>query len=154
MSPVAEDLVSFIESGVSIVVGTRDARLMPECTRAMGARVARERTRITLWLPAATATLSLANLRDNGQLAATFSRPWDHRTVQIKGRQRRAGPAKPADQRAVERYRSALADELERVGMPRHLTLRLASWPAHAVEVAIDAIFDQTPGPGAGARRS
>jgi len=80
------DLAEFLESGISILVGTRDAGLRPATVRAMGAAVQREARSLTLYVPDATGGQTLANLRDNGQIAATFSRAIDHRTIQVKGR--------------------------------------------------------------------
>jgi len=42
------------------------------------------------------------------------------------------------------------ADVLDLVGVPRRITRSLARWPAFAVDVEVDAVFDQTPGPRAG----
>jgi hypothetical protein len=44
---ISADLATFLESGVSVQVGTRDARLLPEATRAMGARVEKGGTGLT-----------------------------------------------------------------------------------------------------------
>ena len=57
----------------------------------------------------------------------------------------------PVDRAAIDRYRCELAQELARVGMPPRLTLRAAHWPCLAVRLSVEAIYVQTPGPGAGA---
>ena len=45
-----QDLVDFVEGGVSIMVATRDAAYAPECVRAVGATVSSDRQLITLLL--------------------------------------------------------------------------------------------------------
>jgi hypothetical protein len=148
---ISSELASFLESGVSILVGTRDARLVPECTRALGARVEAGGAELTIFLPDAVSAGTVANLRQNGRLAVAFSRAQDHRSFQVKGRVVALAPADDQDRTAIERYRCAWASELSVVGLPPRITLRVAHWPAQAVRVRVESIFVQTPGPGAGA---
>jgi hypothetical protein len=143
--------VGFFESGISVLVGTRDARLVPDAVRAVGARVEAGGEELTVFLPAATAAVALANVRDNGRIAVTFARPSDHRSFQLKGRVLRVAEATGADRDVVDLYRCGLAKEMAVIGLPPRLTLRLAHWPAHAVRLRVEGVFAQTPGPGAGA---
>jgi hypothetical protein len=149
---ISPDLAAFLESGISILVGTRDARLVPECTRGVGARVEAGGAELTVFVPDAISGPTLANLRDNGRIAVGFSRAQDHRTFQVKGRVVEVAPAGERDRDDVDRYRCAWASLLGEVGMPPRITLRMAHWPAHAVHLRVEAIFVQTPGPGAGSR--
>lgn len=144
-------LVPFLESGVSVLVGTRDVRMKPACMRGVGARVAADGAELTVFLPAATAAVALANLADNGRIAVSFSRARDNRAVQVKGRVTEIRDADAADRERIERYRCELVEALGTVGVAPRFTLRLAHWPAHAVRLRVTAIFAQTPGPGAGA---
>ena len=79
------------------MVGTRDASLMPECTRAWGIRVG------TIVAPSrspfvqAFAGKTLENLRENGRIAVTCTRPTDHITCQLKGRVRSMKPVTSAN---------------------------------------------------------
>jgi general stress protein 26 len=148
---ISTELASFLESGVSMQVGTRDARLLPEAVRGMGVRAERGGTRLTVFLPAATAERTLANLRDNGRIAVCFSRPEDHRTIQVKGRAVAVREADAAERALVERYRGSFAQSLLFVGVPLRVSLRAAHWPCRAVELEVEEVFQQTPGPGAGA---
>lgn len=150
-TPLPAEVASFITSGISVLVGTRDARLVPEATRAVGARVEAGGAEVTVFLAGATSARALANLRDNGRIAVCFSRALDHRSIQLKGPVLaiRAGDA--ADRADVERYVEALGVMLQEVGTPRSIVRRLARWPAHAVRFRVDEVFLQTPGPGAGA---
>lgn len=149
---VAEELVPFLESNVSLLLGTRDAVNRPACARLMGARVSADRTRVTVLLPTPTGERSLANIRDNGLAAVTFSRIIDNRALQIKGKC--APPREPtAEEIEIQRrYRERFADALAAVGMPRATTMRLTIQPSVALDLTIEAIFQQTPGPTAGQR--
>jgi hypothetical protein len=149
---ISPDLASFLESGISILVGTRDGRLVPECTRGIGARVEAGGAELTVFLADAISGPTLANLRENGRIAVGFSRAADHRTFQVKGSVVALGPATVRDRADVERYRCTWSSLLGEVGMPSRITLRMAYWPAHAVRLRVEAVYVQTPGPGAGAR--
>jgi hypothetical protein len=148
---IPQELVDLFESGVSILVGTRDASLMPEATRATGAIVHPDQ-RITIFLPAEVATRALANLKDNGQIAVGFSRMLDHTTIQVKGRVAETCPASDADREIITRYHAAYAENLSMVGIPKSLARQLNVWPSIAVTFEVTDIFQQTPGPCAGDR--
>lgn len=148
--PIPEDLVPFIESGVSILVGTRDAQKRPHGMRAVGVRVLPDRRTLTVYLPDATAAQTLADLRDNGRAALTFTRPIDHRSMQLKGRAGEPRACREDERSILERYVEAWAGHVEVVGLPRALGARLTFWPATAIDVGIETIFHQTPGPSAG----
>jgi hypothetical protein len=146
------DLVEFFESGVSILIATRDTALRPACARAAGARVRASDRIVTVYLPQGTAVLTAANLRDNGQIAVTFSRPLTHYSVQLKGTCLGPRPSGAEDRAVQQRYRAAYAEQLHAVGLPRAVAARLAWWPSVALDIAVRDLFVQTPGPGAGRR--
>jgi S-adenosylmethionine:tRNA-ribosyltransferase-isomerase (queuine synthetase) len=148
------DLVEFFESGVSILVATRDAALRPTCVRAMGASVRRADNVVTIYVPEVVSSRTVTNLGDNGQVAVTFSRPLTHYSIQIKGTC--AAPRRSDDdaRRTQERYRAAYAEQLHAVGLPRSATARIVWWPSLAMDVVVRDVFLQTPGPGAGRRLS
>jgi len=148
-APIPPELAEFLESGISILVGTRDARLMPEVARVLGARVEKGGRELTLFVPEATGARTLANARENGRLAVCFAAV-DHTSYQIKGSLAGVRAARADERRRIERYRAALAQHFGSVGLPPRLTNRLNHWPAHALRLAVEAVFLQTPGPGAG----
>lgn len=147
---IPPDLFDFLHSGVSMLVGTRDARFLPEGIRAVGARVEAEGAELTVFVPVATGARTFANVQDNRRLAACFSRPADHKTLQVKGTVVSMREAGPEDRPWVERHRTAFAATLAAVGLPTRLTLRIAHWPCYALRLRVEAVFVQTPGPGAG----
>jgi Pyridoxamine 5'-phosphate oxidase len=146
--------VTFVESGLSVLVGTRDEELRPDAVRGVGIRVWPGSCRLTVFLAAATSARAVANARANGRIAVTLSHPPTHRTVQVKGTVMEVREAAADDRPLIEKYVGAFADILTIVGMPPQLTGRLNRWPAFAVDVDIAEVFAQTPGPGAGNRMS
>jgi hypothetical protein len=146
------DLVEFFESGVSILVGTRDAALRPACARGAGARARAADCVVTVYLPQAASAQTVANVLSNGRIAVTFSRPLTHYSIQLKGTC--SGPRESSEEdRAVQqRYRAAYAEQLHAVGLPRATAARLAWWPSVALDIVVEDLFVQTPGPNAGRR--
>ena len=151
---IPPELVDFFEGGVSVLMGTCDAACRPESTRAVGASVAPDRTRVTVFLNQANAELTLANLAVNPRVAVCFTRPIDHRTVQLKGKALAVRRTLDSEKPRLERYISSFVEALYLVGVTRATAGRLAFWPSMAVEIAIEELFQGTPGPGAGKRLS
>ncbi len=151
LARIPEELVAFCEGGISLLVGTRDAANRPACARPIGARVSPTRDHLTLLVPSEAGARVIANLRDNGLAAVTFVRPIDNRGMQVKGRCLAVRPPTPDEEELVQRYRVAFAETLHQVGMPRPRTMRLTIAPCLAAEIAIEQLFQQTPGPSAGA---
>jgi hypothetical protein len=153
--PIAPELKAFLEGGVSVVVGTRDADLVPEITRAWGLVVSKDRKCISLCVPLATSQKTLDNLAGN-ELMTVCCLPTSYRTIQLKGQWiDRADPGR-SDMAAVERHRDAFACENERIGFPRQSTETFWRRELESSPVLVKLrfvpldIFDQTPGPGAG----
>ena len=153
---ISAELKAFLESGVSVVVGTRDADLVPEVTRAWGLLVSKDRKSISLCAPLATSDKTLDNLAGNGQMTVCCSLPTNYKTVQLKGQCiERADPSR-ADLAAVERHREAFGRLNERIGVPRQRTETFWRRELETSPVLVklrfvpEQVFDQTPGPDAG----
>ena len=151
---IDEPLRALFESGVAIVIGTRDAQLVPEVARAWGARVLPDRGAIDLCVGLPSGRRTLSNLTDNGQMAVTAVRPSDYRQVQIKGRAVQVLEPTPEDRLHADRHREAFTREVEQVGIPAELCPRFWAHddPDATVKVRFvpEEAYDQTPGPDAG----
>jgi hypothetical protein len=148
---ISEELATFVQSGVSILVGTRDAACRPEGTRGFGALVGPARDELTVFVAASTGGRTLANARANGRVAVCFTRIVDHRSMQLKGSALEVRDARPEERVAIDRYGGLLVQIMGEIGVPPRIILRLSRWPAHALRLRIESVFVQTPGPGAGA---
>ena len=153
---IDEGLKAFIESGVSVVVGTRDEGLVPEIVRAWGPQVNRDGRSIRLCVPEATSVRTRTNLVGNGGIAVAFSLPSTYETVQLKGRHLRTTKPSAEDLLRVDRHRESFAGVNESIGVPparagafwrRELA---GSSRIVTIHVLVDAVFNQTPGPAAG----
>jgi hypothetical protein len=73
--------------------------------------------------------------------------------VQVKGVATVMGEPKAGDLRRVDRHVQSFVAEAERIGAPVELSRRMfLGTGLVAVELSIDEVFDQTPGPTAGRR--
>jgi hypothetical protein len=150
LSALPPELLALLDGPAVIHLATRDRDLQPTSTFAFGLDASGEGREVTVFLPVTLAPLSLANLRDNGQMALSLVRPTDHRAVQIKGTWLGERRADEADRALVERQREALTQELGLVGVPRSLWRRIVWWPSLALRMEVREVFVQTPGAKAG----
>ncbi len=132
------------------MVGTRDPSLMPECTRAWGIEVGADRVAVTIFLSEIIGGKTIENLRDNGKVAVTCTRPTDHTTCQLKGHVLRFKAVTAADRDMSRQWHGDFTAELRAIGVPTTLSEAWVVEPTVAVEIAVTEVFDQTPGPGAG----
>jgi hypothetical protein len=153
---VRKGLKAFLEGGVSALVGTRGADLVPEITRAWGLLVSKDGTRISLCVPLATSQKTLDNLAGNGQMTICCSLPTSYKTVQLKGQCIGTADPSPADLAAVKKHREAFGRVNERIGFPRERCDNFWQGELETSPVLVkllfvpEQIFDQTPGPDAG----
>ena len=155
-TPITAEVQTFLERGVSLMVGTRDSELVPELIRAWGLRVIRDRKRVILCVALAGSARSLENLRDNGRLAVTCALPLNSNAIQLWGRCIGTAPASRQDLSAVQAHRDAFAGANEGIGVPRPFIealwqRELAGSPAMVrLQFVAEQVFNQTPGPDAG----
>jgi hypothetical protein len=106
----------------------------------------------TAYLPVATSQGVIHNVAITKRIAINVSHPIEHRAVQLKGLAVEARLAREDEAPLVRSRFDAFADVLDTIGVPRRLTHSVAHWPAFAVTMRVEQIFDQTPGPKAGSR--
>ena len=147
---IDRQLASFLEEGLSIHIGTRNAEFHPSGSRAAAVSIDPDGLHATVYVPDLGASRIRPDLESNGQAAVSFGRPVDDRACQFKGTVTEIRKA-TADERAVidHQWRGFMR-QLERIGIPSELALGWASWPAIAIRVRVTAVFEQTPGPLAG----
>ena len=149
------DLLAMMERGVSVIAGSRDATMRPSIMRALGSKVEDGGRKVTIFVSRRQSRQLVQDLAATGHVAAVFSEPSTHRTVQVKARRAVLRNATAADEPALARYLASMEHEIQQVGFPPHMTRAML---AHQLEdlVAIsfepEVAFDQTPGPRAGTR--
>jgi hypothetical protein len=140
-----------LEPGTSLLVGTVDSEGWPACCRGVALVAHPDHQGATVYVPVATSAQIVANIASNGRVAVVSSEPVSHASIQLKGRARAVRVAADGEAETVRTHVERLADVFDSVGLPRAITRTVASWPAFAVDLAVEAVFEQTPGPRAGA---
>jgi hypothetical protein len=146
---ITEALANFIQQGVGIYIGTRNAALEPNGARAIAARV-EEDGRLVIYLADVAAARILPDLESNGQAAVTFGRPVDERACQIKGTFLGARGAADEERALLAEQWEGFTRQLETIGVAREARSAWPQWPATAITLKPTAIFEQTPGKSAG----
>ena len=148
---ITTELARFIEGPVMMTVATRDAENRPMIARGSGGHVPPDFSRVDVAVSAHLWPETIANVRDNGMFTATFVQPADYRAFQAKGRAEIRPPSHEEVARAeayVIRMEGFLTDLGVPLGLRRHwLTAR----DTMIVALTVDRVFEQTPGPRAGA---
>jgi len=149
---LSDDIVRLVESGVMVMVATRDANLTPECSLSFGARVHADRQTVTLYFPEVANDATRANLLADGRVAVVMNRPRDEVTVQLKGEFLRLRPMDSDDLAAHTRCQQNVEAQLISLGVPPAVCARFNRGPLVAVDFRARDVFNQTPGPDAGKR--
>jgi hypothetical protein len=148
---INEELAAFLEEGIAIQLGTRNLHLEPSGARVVAVAVDADGTHLVAYVPEAAARHVVPDLESNGQAALVFARPPDERACQVKGIFAGARAATADERAAVLAQWDRWLDRLTTIGCPRAAFEHWETWPAVAIRVRVNAIFNQTPGPGAGA---
>ena len=152
-SVLNEKWADFIQGGVAIMVSSRDSRNLPTLARGVGCRVTANRQKVTLLMGAPQAQDLMNAVRLTGVVAAVFSQPSTHISVQLKGNDATLAPGRAADVQIAKRHEDAFVAETNPLGYPEDLIRALLSSDAAdlmAITFTPIAAFLQTPGPRAG----
>ena len=145
---LADETVEFLHSGCSLVVGTVGDDGAPIAGRGWGLTVL-EPDGSRLRLIGVEGEVAL------GSIAVTACSVPTLRSMQFKGTVVEIESMTEADQAKCEQYSDDFMQDItDTDGVPRYLLERI--FPAHRVActVVVDEMFDQTPGPRAGAALS
>jgi hypothetical protein len=140
----------FMDDGVSVVLATVDADGIPSCCRGVAVTSRDGFETLTIYVPATTAQETIANVATTRRVAVSATKPLSHQSVQVKGITRGVRLAPASDEEFVRAKLGTFAEVLDQIGLPQRVTRSIAQWPAFAIDISIEEIFDQTPGPKAG----
>jgi hypothetical protein len=147
---ISGDLGAFLQEGVGIYIGTRNAALEPNGARALAALVESDGARVVIYIADVAAARILPDLESSGYAAVTFGRPVDERAIQVKGTFVSARAAREDERPALDLQWDNFSRSLEMIGVPRVARSAWPRWPATAITLKPTAVFEQTPGPSAG----
>ena len=148
---IDDQLAGFLQEGLAIHLGTRSEGLQPNGGRAVAVKVEADGVHVVVYMAQAAAERVLGDLEENGQAAVVFCRPMDDRACQVKGVCVSVRPAMAEERAFVAAQWDRFLGQLEQIGIPRAVAAGWIMWPAVAVRLRTTALFNQTPGPDAGA---
>lgn len=148
---ISAELAQFMRGPVSAMLGTSDAMAVPDATRVAGvAALDARRLRVLISSDARTAR---TNAMVGARVAVLVTDILTYRSVQWKGRVIEAGAdGTPGDLTLLHRHIDTFCAASPRVGIPSELVPGLFPLDVVPLVVETDALYDQTPGPGAGRR--
>lgn len=151
---IGAETVAFLEGGCALIVGTVAADGEPRANRGFGLTVLPGNADVAVRvLLEANDPRVRENLETTGHIAITAGNVQTLYSTQLKGRAVAIELATDTDRERATRYVNAFADDVVAVDRtPRELIARMMPPDVFAVTVAVSELFDQTPGPGAGAR--
>lgn len=148
------EIIEFFNNrGFPATMGTTDNNLEPAIARPFGVRVAGEDS-LSVIIPEAFTTNTLKNIQQNGRIALTQVSPVDHKTFQFKGKYIEHHASTEEEMGFVGEnfmafieiiqkfYGEQLAEKIKEKQITSFLTFTFK----------VEQIFNQTPGPGAGAK--
>ena len=141
-----------LEQNVSLVLGSVDAHGQPCTCRALALGSGDELASVTVYVPVSTSRDTIANVASTGRLTIVATHPIDHYSIQLKGIAGTARLARDDEQEFVGRGFDGFAELLHTIGVPKRITNAVTRWPAFAIDMKVEEIYDQTPGPKAGTR--
>jgi hypothetical protein len=155
MQPVldAEHARFIVDSAVSTALSSRDADNRPSIAKAAACRISADRLRITLLVDQQLAADVVRDLRAGSPVAAVFSEPATHRTLQVKALRAEVNPVTPSDREYARQHLEATIAHVVPLGYEEAgIRCYFGHQPEQLVAVSFvpTAAFEQTPGPGAG----
>ena len=152
---IPDRVIEMLHGPSYLHLGTRDERLWPAHTFAIGGMVHEDRQTVTVFVPSERAQRILGHLESNGRVALGIGQV-SHEAYQIKGTYLSRRPTGADDVARQEAFRKALYADAVDHGYPeeiaRPFTQGFAYTPGVAITFRADAVFLQTPGPEAGSR--
>ncbi|MGR3783505.1 MAG: hypothetical protein ACU0DT_19845 [Albimonas sp.] len=150
--PLSADLVAFVQSGITVLIGAGDPRGEPVAGFGFSCVVDETAGELRVLVDPRGSAPLLAALRAGGSVAASFT-DLEHRSIQAKGARARIETPTERDLEALVRQSRGHRDWLALAGFaPAFCQGFVRCDPAAAVVVAFapEQAFRQTPGPGAG----
>ncbi len=146
------EILEFVQSGVSVIVGVVGADGRAQAGRALATRVDGCGA-LRLMYPTEGNMGITRSAQSGGPIAVTFSAPLSHRTIQLKSGASRVEELMPEDRNSLERQMDAFAAVLRAIGFPPSFVKSFCDNRSASICVLSfvpQAAFEQTPGPGAG----
>jgi hypothetical protein len=146
------EIVDFLEGGCALIVGTVAPDGEPHVGRGWGLTVLPGDSPQFRLLLAANDAVTIEHLAPGGRIAITGADVPTLRSMQVKGRSLGIESATEPDRERARAFMDAFfGDIVDTDGIEHSTVARIAPPDVVACVVLVDELYDQTPGPGAGA---
>jgi hypothetical protein len=149
---LTDELIAFCQSGLSIAIAGCGENGRPVVGRALACTIDGA-GKVCLVVRRDSNQDALRAIAGGGGLAATFTKPSTHRSIQLKAASAWTREANASDQRLVADQMEALKADLVDDGFDKGLAAQYCAFEADAL-ISVEFVplhaFVQTPGPGAG----
>ncbi len=150
---ISPETAAFLQLGVSVRLASSTPGRRPVTGRGVAVTVEDDRSRIRLLVASDACGALLDAVRATGFIAAAFTQPTTHRSIQLKGRGAVVVPLDADACEIADRHCRAFVLELREIGFSEPFIASVCTYtPGSLVGIRFtpDGAFDQTPGPGAG----
>ncbi|WP_317930183.1 hypothetical protein [Halioxenophilus sp. WMMB6] len=151
--PLQTEHLTLLQAGVAITLASANFRLIPSVAMALAAYREPESGHLRILARRAEAQMVIEDALATRQISTVACQPSSHKTVQIKGELLEQVAVTDRDLANVTRAITAFAKEIVLVGFDDYFAQGFLSYQPSELTclvVAIQAIFDQTPGAQAG----
>lgn len=146
----ASELVTMLEAGAGLVVGTVSAEGVPRADRAWAASVVDAENRRIRFVMSADDAAVVDNLQ-TGRVSLNGADVTTYQSVQLKGLPVVVEAVTASDVELAREQSEIFFTAVHRTdGNPMELLRRMLPHEMVAVEMIVEESFDQTPGPAAG----
>jgi hypothetical protein len=144
------DVMSILEAGTSLIVGTVGADGEPRATRAFALTIVDDDANRVRVVVSADDPVAVDHLR-TGAIAVTAADVRTLRSVQLKGLVTAVEPPTEEDIETMEEHTALFMQAVaESDGHDLGVIRRMLAEQVVSVEFVVDELFNQSPGPGAG----
>ena len=145
---IPQEVINLTNGPYFVYLGSRDGNMIPMTRQGWGMDL--KAANIIIYVVEAQVEPMLKNLQDNGRVTVNLTDPNDHTSYQMKGQFIKARPMLEDETALQQQYRVNLVNVVTTLGYSKEVAERYACHPDVAIEIEVEQIFNQTPGPGAG----
>jgi hypothetical protein len=148
---IPKEVIDVTNSQYFAYLGSRDEQLAPTVRMVWGIGFTAAGDIVTGFVVKAHYKQMLNNFQQNGRVALSYSDSTTHVAYQLKGHFLQARPLTEEEAALQQQYRREIINFLtEFAGFSRERLSVIARPVDLAIDLKVEKIFNQTPGPGAG----
>lgn len=145
--------IAFLRLGLAVSLASCGAGREVNLARGIACRLSADGARVVVFLPLRSSAALLADVAGNGRLAALFTQPSTHRSLQFKTDDACRCAIEPGDAAVIAANVDAFVLEVMPLGFTEAVIRHFFAYESQdltALAFTPQTAFDQTPGPQAG----